>query len=62
MHYELPKIFCFINEYEENYIKRLQKNIAIIYRNYKKDTNKHKIIKIKNLCKDKKENFIWLII
>ena len=57
MHYELPKIFCFINEYEENYIKRLQKNIAIIYRNYKKDTNKHKIIKIKNLCKRQKRKF-----
>ena len=57
MHYQLPKIFCFISEYEENYIKRLQKNIAIIYRNYNKNINKYEIIKIKNLCKKEKRKF-----
>jgi len=31
MHDQLPKIFCFIKNYNENYIKRLNKNIAIIY-------------------------------
>ena len=57
MHYQLPKIFCFISNYQENYIKRLQKNIAIIYRNYNKNINKRKIIKIKNLCKKTKRKF-----
>ena len=57
MHYQLPKIFCFISEYEENYIKRLQKNIAIIYRNYNKNINKYEITKIKNLCKKEKRKF-----
>ena len=57
MHYQLPKIFCFINGYQENYIKRLKKNIAIIYRNYNKTINKHEIIKIKNLCKKTKRKF-----
>jgi len=49
MHDKLPKIFCFINNYEENYIKRLPKNIAIIYRNYTKILNKNEIKKINNL-------------
>ena len=57
MHYQLPKIFCFISKYQENYIKRLQKNIAIIYRNYNKNINKREIIKIKNLCKKTKRKF-----
>ena len=57
MHNQLPKIFCFISSYEENYIKRLQKNIAIIYRNYNKIINKDEIIKIKTLCKKTKRKF-----
>ena len=35
----------------------MQKNIAIIYRNYKKTINKHEINKIKNLCKKTKRKF-----
>ena len=57
MHDKLPKIFCFINNYEENYIKRLPKNIAIIYRNYNKIINKNEINKINNLCKKTKRKF-----
>ena len=57
MHDQIPKIFCFINEYEKNYIKRLPKNIAIIYRNYKKSIDKEEIIKIKNLCKKTDRKF-----
>ena len=57
MHYKLPKIFCFINNYEENYIKRLPKNIAIIYRNYNKILSKNEIKKINNLCKKTKRKF-----
>ena len=57
MHDKLPKIFCFINNYEENYIKRLPKNIAIIYRNYTKILNKNEIKKINSLCKKTKRKF-----
>ena len=57
MHYQLPKIFCFISKYQENYIKRLQKNIAIIYRNYNKNINKTEITKIKTLCKKDNRKF-----
>ena len=58
MHDKLPKIFCFISDYKENYIKRLPKNIAIIYRNYKKNINIREINKIKNLCKNKRKFFL----
>jgi len=57
MHDKLPKIFCFISDYKENYIKRLPKNIAIIYRNYRKNINICEINKIKNLCKKNKRKF-----
>ena len=35
----------------------MQKNIAIIYRNYNKTINKYEIIKIKNICKKTKRKF-----
>ena len=57
MHEQLPKIFCFISDYDETYIKRLPKNIAIIYRNYNKNINKTEIIKIKTLCKKDRRKF-----
>ena len=57
MHDQLPKIFCFVSNYEKNYIKRLPKNIAIIYRNYNKKLNKGEIDKIKKLCKKTNRKF-----
>tara|TARA_Y100000590_G_scaffold410071_1_gene502818 strand:+ start:351 stop:923 length:573 start_codon:yes stop_codon:yes gene_type:complete len=57
MHFQFPKIFCFINAYNKNYIKRLPKNIAIIYRNYNKPTNNHEINYIKKICKKTNKKF-----
>jgi len=57
MHNHFPKIFCFINKYNKNYIKRLSKDIGIIYRNYNKKINKEEIKKIKKLCRDNKNKF-----
>ena len=57
MHFELPKIFSFISGYNENYIKRLSNNIAIIYRNYNKILDKNEILKIKKLCKKNGKKF-----
>ena len=57
MHDQLPKVFCFIDNYKKNYIKRLPKNIAIIYRNYNKNINKTEITKIKTLCKKDRRKF-----
>ena len=57
MHDQLPKVFCFINNYKKSYIKRLPKNTAIIYRNYNKNINKAEITKIKTLCKKDNRKF-----
>ncbi len=57
MHNRLPKIFCFINHYNKEYINKLNKNIAIIYRNYNKIIDKDEIIKIKKLCKKTGKKF-----
>ena len=57
MHDQLPKIFCFIKDFDKKYIKRIPKNIAIIYRNYKKKININEIYKIKNLCKKINKKF-----
>ena len=57
MHEQLPKIFCFIKDFDKKYIKRIPKNIAVIYRNYKKKINKNEIFKIKNLCKKSNRKF-----
>ena len=57
MHDQLPKIFCFIKDYNENYIKKLNKNIAIIYRNYNKNLNKIEIKKIKKICEKNRRKF-----
>ena len=51
MHFSLPNIFYFINEFNPEHIKKLDKKIAIIYRNYNENYDEKKIIKIKKLCK-----------
>jgi len=51
MHNNLLRIYHFIEDYEKVYIKNLDKNIGIIFRNYNKKINIHKIIKIKEACK-----------
>ena len=59
MHNNLPKFFLFINSFKEEYIRKLDKRIAIIYRNYSAKTDIKIIKKIKNFCrKDKRKFFL----
>ena len=59
MHYNLPKIFLFIDVYEEEHIRKLDKRIAIIYRNYAVKHDKKLLLKIKNTCrKDGRKIFL----
>ena len=58
MHTELPKVYYFINKFDKNNINKLNKNIALIYRNYNKKLNKDLIIKIKRYCRLKKRKFL----
>ena len=57
MHTELPKVYYFINKFDKNNINKLNKNIALIYRNYNEKLNKSLIIQIKKYCKLQKRKF-----
>ena len=57
MHTNFPRIYCFINKFDKNNINKLDKNIALIYRNYNKNFDKSLIIKIKKYCKLKNRKF-----
>jgi len=57
MHTKLPRVYYFINKFDKNNINKLNKNIALIYRNYNKNLDKNLIIKIKKYCKLKKRKF-----
>ena len=51
MHNNLPNLFFFVSDYNEEYIRKLDKCVAIIYRNYSISFDKKTIISIKNSCK-----------
>ena len=51
MHNKLPTKFFFINNLDENHIRKLDKKIALIYRNYSIKHNKKLILNIKKICK-----------
>ncbi len=57
MHKRLPRIYYFINKFDKNNINKLNKNIALIYRNYNKKLDKNLIIKIKKYCKLERRKF-----
>ena len=57
MHTDLPKVYYFINKFDKNNINKLNKNIALIYRNYNKKLNISSIIQIKKYCKINKRKF-----
>ena len=48
--------YCFIKDYNQLELSKLNKNINIIYRNYRKKTKIAEILKIKSFCKKKKLN------
>ena len=51
------KIYYFIDEFNRQEIQKLNKNIALIYRNYEKNYNLKLIKKIKNFCLKQKRKF-----
>ena len=57
MHYFLPKVFYFISEFNEDYIRKLDKKIAIIYRNYQNKNPYNEILRISKFCKKYKRKF-----
>ena len=49
--------YYFINKFDPHHIKKLNKNISIIYRNYNSIINVDLLIKIKNFCKKNRRKF-----
>ena len=58
MHKNLPKIYCFIDTFDKHHIKKINKNIAIIFRNYNKKYDQKLIEKIKYFCKFHNKKFL----
>jgi thiamine-phosphate pyrophosphorylase len=58
MHKVLPEIYYFINKFDPNHISKLDKKIALIYRNYNKKISFELVRKIKTFCKLNKRIFI----
>ena len=58
MHKNLPKYYYFIDSFNKEHIKNLNKNIAIIFRNYTKPLDLNQIIIIKKFCKLTKRKFL----
>ena len=54
MQKKILQSYYFVNEYKYSELKKLNKNINIIYRNYKKNTDISTLILIKNYCKKNK--------
>ena len=54
MHKHLPKLFIFIDQYNSEIFKNKNKNIGIIYRNYKEKRREKELIKIAKECRKKR--------
>ena len=54
MQKKILQSYYFVNEYKYSELTKLNKNINIIYRNYKKNTDISTLILIKNYCKKNK--------
>ncbi|MDB2652505.1 thiamine phosphate synthase [Candidatus Pelagibacter bacterium] len=57
MHVNLPSKYYFINKFDTNNIAKLDKNTAIILRNYTSEINLKTIINLKNFCKKNGHKF-----
>ena len=49
--------YYFINKFDPNHIKKLDKDISIIYRNYNLPINTNLLIKIRDFCKKNRRKF-----
>jgi len=51
MHSFIPKFFIFVDEYNSEIFRNKNKNIGIVYRNYKSKNRESSLIKIAKECK-----------
>tara|TARA_A100001011_G_scaffold384102_1_gene456256 strand:+ start:385 stop:915 length:531 start_codon:yes stop_codon:yes gene_type:complete len=57
MHINNLKKYYFINEFNQNYLINLNKNISFIWRNKDKETSINTLIKLRNFCKKNQRKF-----
>ena len=57
MQKKFSQLYCFISEFNYLDLSNLDKNIHIIYRNYKKNIDISTLILIRNYCKKNKKKF-----
>ena len=50
----LPKIYCYINEYNLTELSKLSNNINLIYRNYGNQDEIKSVLKLRHFCKKNK--------
>ncbi len=48
--------YYFINKFDPDHIKKLNKNISLIYRNYKSPYDPNLLVKIRNFCRKHRRN------
>ena len=61
MQKKLPKIYLFVEDFNPFDLNNLNKNISIIYRNYKKKLNESTILLLKDYCRKNKRKFYLAI-
>ena len=57
MHIHKLKKYYFINEFNQNHLISLNKNISFIWRNKDKETPINTLIKLRDFCKKNRRNF-----
>tara|TARA_Y100000591_G_scaffold330797_1_gene362839 strand:+ start:310 stop:846 length:537 start_codon:yes stop_codon:yes gene_type:complete len=57
MHKKIPNLFTFISAYKKEEISKLNKNIGIIFRDYKQKYDKNKLLELKKFCKSQNRKF-----
>ena len=50
----IPKIYCYINEYNLTELSKLSNNINLIYRNYNNQNYLETVLKLRTFCKKEK--------
>ena len=57
MHKYLPKIYCFVDNFDCEELQTINRRIGIIYRNYKKKVDEKTLILLKEYCKKNNQKF-----
>jgi thiamine-phosphate pyrophosphorylase len=57
MHKYLPKIYCFVDNFDCEELQTINRSIGIIYRNYKKKVDEKTLILLKEYCKKNNQKF-----